>query len=80
MMANLMKYKGAFMESLGIEENTVNGLKYQDIPEWDSVGHMRLITLLEDAFDIMMDAEDIIDFSSFEKGMEILAKYGIAVS
>ena len=34
---------------------------------------------LEDAFDIMMDTDDIIDFSSYEKGKEILAKaaYGV---
>lgn len=29
---------------------------------------------LEDAFDIMMDTDDIIDFSSYEKGKEILTK------
>lgn len=36
---------------------------------------MRLIAAIEDAFDIMMDTciDDIIDFSSFEKGKEILA-------
>ena len=35
--------------------------------------------LLEDEFDIMMDTDDIIDFNSFEKGKEILAKeeYGV---
>ena len=34
---------------------------------------------LEDAFDIMMDTDDIIDLSSYEKGKEILSKadYGV---
>ncbi len=41
---------------------------------WDSVGHMQLVAELEDAFDIMMDTDDIIDLSSYEKGKEILAK------
>ena len=44
---------------------------------WDSVGHMTLIAALEDTFDIMMETDDIVDFSSFEKGKEILEKYGI---
>ena len=44
----------------------------------DSVGHMSLMAALETEFDIMMDTEDIIDFSSYPKGMQILAKYKIA--
>ena len=33
-----------------------------------------MVAAIEDAFDIMMDTDDIIDFSSFEKGKEILEK------
>ena len=45
---------------------------------WDSVGHMTLMAALEDAFDIMMETDDIIDFNSYEKGKETLAKnYGV---
>ncbi len=78
-MNNLEKYNKAFMESFEITEDQLAGLKYQDIPAWDSVGHMGLIAALEDAFDIMMDTDDIIDFNSYEKGKEILAKenYGV---
>ena len=73
------KYKNAFAEAFGVEENVVEGLKYQEITEWDSVGHMRLIALIEEAFDIMMDTDDMIDFSSFEKGKEILGKYDVVL-
>ena len=78
-MNNLEKYNNAFIEIFGIAEDQLSGLKYQDITAWDSVGHMSLIAALEDAFDIMMDTDDIIDLSSYEKGMEILAKddYGV---
>lgn len=78
-MTNLEKYNNAFMEALEITEDQLAGLKYQDIAAWDSVGHMSLIAALEDAFDIMMDTDDIIDLSSYEKGKEILAKdsYGV---
>ena len=78
-MTNLGKYNKAFMETLEIGEDKLAGLKYQDIEAWDSVGHMSLIAALEDAFDIMMDTDDIIDFNSYEKGKEILAKdkYGV---
>jgi acyl carrier protein len=78
-MSNLEKYNAAFMETFEIGEEQLAGLKYQDIQNWDSVGHMTLIAALEDAFDIMMDTEDIIDLSSYEKGKEILSKadYGV---
>lgn len=76
-MTNLEKYAKAFKESFEIEDEKLEGLEYQSIPEWDSVGHMNLISVLEEAFDIMMDTDDIIDLSSFEKGKEILAKYDV---
>ena len=40
---------------------------------------MGLVAALEDTFDIMLDATDIIDLSSYEKGKEILSKpeYGV---
>ena len=78
-MNSLETYRNAFIEAFGVEEDAVADLKYQDVEEWDSVGHMRMIAMLEDAFDIMMDIDDIIDFSSFEKGKEVLAKYGVNV-
>ena len=76
-MTNLEKYNQAFIECFEIGEDQLEGLEYQAIPTWDSVGHMGLIAALEDAFDIMMDTDDIIDLSSYEKGKEILAKYDV---
>lgn len=77
-MNNLEKYNAAFLKGLSITpEKLTDDLTYQEIEEWDSVGHMNLIAELEDAFDIMMDTDDIIDLSSYKKGKEILAKYNI---
>lgn len=76
-MNNLEKYDNAFMESFEITKEQLSGLEYQAIQAWDSVGHMGLVAALEDAFDIMMDTDDIIDLSSYEKGKEILGKYDV---
>lgn len=77
-MTNNEKYIAAFVEAFGITEEGLESLEYQAITEWDSVGHMTLIAILEDNFDIMMDTDDIIDFSSFAKGKEILKeKYNV---
>ena len=76
-MTNLEKYEKAFIDSFDVSSNGLSELKYQGINEWDSVGHMTLIAVLEEAFDIMFDTDDIIDLSSFEKGKEILKKYNV---
>ena len=78
-MTNMEKYKQAFVEGLEISDEGLETLKYEAIPERDSVGHMNLVACLEDVFDIMMETDDIIDFSSFEKGIEILKKYGVEI-
>ena len=76
-MTNLEKYENAFTEMLDVGNDELTGLSYQGITNWDSVGHMSLMAALEEAFDIMLDTDDIIDFSSYEKGKEILKKYDV---
>ena len=79
-MSNLEKYNQAFINALGLEEDRLGDkLEYQSVLNWDSVGHMELIAALEDAFDIMMDTDDIIDFSSYERGKEILKNYDVII-
>lgn len=73
-MTNVEKYNNAFIESLEVSENQLPGLIYQGTELWDSVGHMTLIAALEETFDIMMETDDIVDLSSYEKGKEILSK------
>ncbi len=78
-MTNQEKYVAAFTDALAVEAGETAALTYGQSTAWDSVGHMRLIANLEDAFDIMLDMDDIIDFSSFEKGKEILRKYDVEI-
>jgi acyl carrier protein len=79
-MSNKEKYDQVFIESFSIDSAQLNEkFVYQCVPEWDSVGHMGMIAGLESAFDIMMETDDIIDFGSYVKGIEILAKYDIVI-
>ena len=74
-MKNKNKYIEIFTKSLSIDKKKFKeSIKYNDIPEWDSIGHMTLISALEDKFNITVETDDVIDFSSFKKGMEILSK------
>ena len=70
------KYISAFVDvfELSVDYNFPT-LEYQSIESWDSVGHMALIAQLEELFDIEIDINDIIDFSSYSRGIEILKKY-----
>ena len=77
-MNNKEKYKDIFVKSLSLEKSKFNeNIKYNEIPEWDSIGHMTLMSGLEDSFDITMDTDDIVEFSSYKKGIDILKKYKV---
>ncbi len=79
-MTNLEKYDKLFMTNFKLKKEELPGLKYRGIKLWDSLGHMTLMEEMEDTFDITMDTPDILSFSSYEKGMEVLAKYGVDIS
>lgn len=78
-MSNLEKYNEAFKNTLNLTDDKLAGLEYQGVKEWDSIGHMSLMSELEDTFEIELETDDIIDFSSYDKGKEILKKYGIEI-
>ena len=79
-MTNREKYEEVFVNSFSVDKGVLNEtFVYQCVPTWDSVGHMGLIAGLEEAFDIQMEMDDIIDFSSFTKGIETLSKYNVAI-
>ena len=75
------KYSEIFQNSLNLPAEKVNkNLKYNEIDEWDSIGHMTLVAALEEEYKITFETDDIIDFSSFEKGIEILKKYKVELA
>ena len=79
-MTNREKYNQAFIDCLSGTEDVLNEeFVYQCIPAWDSVGHMGLIAALEEAFGIMMDMDDIVDFASYTVGIEKLKNYDIVI-
>jgi acyl carrier protein len=77
--ANEAKLVEAFRTSLELEGDAdVAELVYQGIDAWDSVGHMVLVANLEEAFDVMLETDDVIDMSSFAAARTILARYGVS--
>mgnify|MGYP001432465968 FL=1 len=79
-MDNKKKYEQVFIKSFKLNSSKLKkDVKYNSIPQWDSVGHMSMIAKLEDAFKITFEMDDIIDFSSFNTGKKILKKYKVKI-
>lgn len=79
-MNNKQKLDMAFKTTFMVEDKDLQNLKYQGIPAWDSVGHMALIAELEKSFGITMEIDDVIEFSSYQKGQDILKKYNVEIT
>lgn len=77
-MTNLEKYNNIFVEVFGVNPSVLgNEFSKDTVDLWDSVHQLNLVSLAEETFDIMLDPEDIMDFTSYEKGKEILLKQDI---
>ena len=78
MMKNIEKYRNAFMDALELEENEVSEeLALGETSEWDSLGHMILISTIEDVFDVSIESEEMTEFDSYRSGMELLNRLGV---
>jgi acyl carrier protein len=70
----------AFADALDLPaDSDIESLEIGQDPHWDSVGHMALVAELEDRFGITLEADDIVDMSSYAKTIDILRRYGIDV-
>jgi acyl carrier protein len=77
-MTNLEKYNKAFTDTFGVSEDVLGeSFTFKDVPVWDSVAHLSLISELEDTFDVLFDADDILHYGSYLNGIEILKRYGV---
>ena len=79
-MKNIDTYKKVFIDALDFDKNLFSeNLKYQEIDEWDSIGHMSLVSALEEKYSITFETDDIISYDSYKKGIEILKKYKVDI-
>ncbi len=80
-MNKLQVYNRVFMDCFGVgQEQLTDQFVYQCVPQWDSVGHMGMITAIEDSFNIVLETDDIVDFGSYTKGIDILRKYNVFIN
>jgi acyl carrier protein len=79
-MTDLEKFNGVFIETFAVNAAKLGAdFTSESVDNWDSVLQLSLVTAIEDAFDVMFEPEDIMDFKSYGIGKEILAKYGVLI-
>jgi acyl carrier protein len=72
------RLRDVFVEALALPDGTdVENLKYRDIEEWDSVGHMALVAAIEDEFGVEFETDQVIDMSSFKVALDMLRGFGV---
>ncbi|WP_226671318.1 acyl carrier protein [Metabacillus litoralis] len=77
-MKNIEKYRNAFINVLDVKEDDLSeDLALGKVREWDSIGHMALISEIEDVFDVSIDSEWITEFNSYQSGIELLERLGV---
>lgn len=76
-MNNIEKLKEAFVEGLEIPIEEVESATMESVDKWDSIGQMSLIAIIEEVFSIEFEPDEVMQFTSFETGKEILKNHGI---
>ena len=77
-MTNLEKLNAIFCEVFGVDASALGaGFDNKAVEGWDSVRQLSLTSAVEDTFDIMLDPEDSLEFTSYDNAKAILSKYEI---
>ena len=53
----------------------VDDLGYEDVQSWDSIGHMGIISAIEETYNIVISPDDILNIANFKSAKEIVGKY-----
>ena len=79
-MNNLEKIQEVFQKVFSVDTAKLNNdFTSETVENWDSVTQLNLVTAMEEAFDLMLDVDDVYELTSFAKSIEILKKYGVEV-
>ena len=76
-MTNVEKLKNAFVEGLEIPFEEVENATMEKVSRWDSIGQMSLIAIIEDAFGIELEPDEVMRFTSYVAGVDILKNHNI---
>ena len=74
------RLKEIFAKVFLIDEDDINDkLSRKDVEEWDSMGHLMLVSELESAFGVFINDEDVIKIKTVGDIKKVLRKLGVAI-
>lgn len=70
------KLQNAFRKTLDLPPNTdYSSIIFARTEGWDSIAHMQLIAAIEEAYNIMLDTQDVLAMSSYHVAKTIVEKH-----
>jgi len=79
-MSNREKYNDVFVRVFNVEVEKLNqDFNKENVSQWDSVIQLSLVSDIEDTFDVMFEPEEIMDCTSYERGIALLVQYGVEI-
>ena len=77
-MSVVERLASVFDEAFGCDPEQFSiDMAPEDVPNWDSVGHMNMVMELEKQFDQQFEVDEIMEMSSPAKIIEILQAKGV---
>lgn len=58
----------------------VQSFTYGTTPGWDSLAHMQLVSELEATFDVLLEADEVVELNDFQAAKDILGRHGVDLS
>ena len=72
MIINLDFMVNIFKEALELEDYEVQlDSEFENVPGWDSLGHMRIITEIEEKLNLEFDIDEIVGVDTIQKLIEM---------
>ena len=72
-MTNKEELNKILCETFRVEENQLPDLKFGS-RNWDSIGHIKMVTELEEKFDISISPDDVMEMGTYEDIIKVLEK------
>ena len=73
---NEEKLKEIIADTFDIDEDEItNEMTSDSVERWDSLNHLRLVTALEDEFDIKLTMEEVNTMVDYPKIVEFVSRY-----
>lgn len=77
-MTNKEKLDNIFAEVFSVDVKALGSdFDSKNVDTWDSIHQLSLTTAIEDEFDLLFEAEDLVEFTSYDNSKKILEKYNI---